>query len=118
MLYCPGCGIVIAGNESVCPACGMPLIRDVGQKPGDFGKRPEPEAPYQMLICNYCNGTGTSLGNDMVAERCPVCKGSGRVKVKMPYEICQNCNGKGYRRDIIGSGICSVCGGTGWVSKN
>jgi len=117
MLYCPGCGRVIAHNESICPACGLPLIRDIGQVPGVLGKRKEPEALCQILICNYCKGTGISPGNDMIAGRCPVCKGNGGVKVKTPYLSCMSCNGTGRRSDITGYGICPECKGTGWISK-
>lgn len=65
------------------------------------------------LECAFCQGKGTQPGTDRIS--CVVCGGSGRVKVRPPYNICKECEGKGKK---LGANLyCLACHGKGVIEK-
>ena len=60
--------------------------------------------------CAFCRGTGQMCG----ANLCPVCRGSGKVRLVPPVVRCAFCNGGGHKP--VGSTMtCPVCRGRGVV---
>ncbi len=70
---------------------------------------------YRSELCEDCRGTGAKPGTQPVT--CPVCKGSGQVRVQGGFmttiRTCQTCGGTG---KVI-KDRCPKCGGTGRVKR-
>ena len=64
------------------------------------------------ITCAYCMGAGgdPKYGN---TSRCPVCGGTGKVKVTPPVVTCLRCSGSGRESGDLS---CLACRGTGVVS--
>ena len=61
--------------------------------------------------CAFCQGSGVGRNS---YQRCQVCGGSGRRKVRPPVVTCAFCRGKG--QTPWGEMTCPVCSGVGVVS--
>lgn len=64
--------------------------------------------------CDTCHGEGTAPGAQ--ARTCPVCAGSGRVRMAGPVPLnvpCNHCRGTG----VIEGPPCPTCGGSGELAK-
>lgn len=59
---------------------------DVPQaQPADTDMEAHPSAPDQVMRCVNCNGAGTiNFGDDMPAQQCNMCKGTGKITVGAP----------------------------------
>lgn len=76
------------------------------------GRRPRVKQLVHVVTCAYCLGSGwhPKYGN---SSRCPVCGGTGEIKVTPPVVTCLNCSGSGREGGDL---TCLACKGAGVVS--
>jgi len=74
------------------------------------GRRSRKKRFVKSVSCAYCRGSSTDpkYGSSV----CPVCSGSGRIKVTPPVVTCLKCRGSGRENGAL---TCLVCCGTGVV---
>ncbi len=64
--------------------------------------------------CAFCRGKGGQPGAERLS--CIVCKGSGRITVKQPYNICKECGGRGKKAST--NLYCLSCYGKGFAEES
>lgn len=92
--YCSGLGKLIdqSGVNQVgyrCPIChGNGKTQDKGAQActicKGFGKVPMKQAGSSQRNSDISSGTGQAKNNRMIAQRCPVCRGSGLTSKTLP----------------------------------
>lgn len=65
------------------------------------------------LSCAFCQGKGGQPADERLS--CLVCGGSGRVRVRQPYNVCKNCGGTGKKKGA--TLYCLPCHGKGFAEE-
>jgi DnaJ-class molecular chaperone len=90
----------------------LEVLRQLSNKEGGVVSSYELKPTYiDNVECAFCKGSGT---NPYIRAKCPICGGSGEVRVQPPVVRCAFCHGRGRPLHANNPRLsCPVCFGKG-----